>query len=62
MNKILAGWLALVLLAVVVGVATHWVLGIAIVVVPVVVVYVRLKLSPTYRAATDITMTKTLAD
>lgn len=62
MHKILAGCLALVFLTVVVGAATHWVLGIAIAVVPVVVVYARLQLSPTYRAASDITMTKTLAD
>lgn len=62
MQKILVGLFALLVVAVALGVATHWLVGMAVVVVPVVVTFLRLKLSPEYRSATDKTMTATLGD
>lgn len=62
MQNILVGLLVLAALGVVVAAATHWLVGLAIIVVPITVVYARLKLSPVYRAATDVTMSQMLAD
>ena len=62
MQKILGGLFALVVLAVVVGATTHWLVGVGVVVVfftiPVAVVYVRLKISTNYRTTTDATLTR----
>ena len=62
MRKILAGLIALLALAIAVGAATHWLVGIAVVVAPVAVTFLRLKHSPEYQASTDKTMTATLGD
>lgn len=63
MQKTLIGLLALLVLATVVGAATHWIVGgVAVVVLPVTVTYVRLKLSPAYRATTDEVMKTALND
>lgn len=60
MQKILVGWLVLLALAFAVGIITHWLIGLAVIAVPVVMTYVHLKLSPAYRTATAATMTDTL--
>lgn len=62
MQKILIGLLALLVLAVVVGAATHWLAGMSIVVVPVAVTFLRLKLSPAYRSATNKSMKTAIGD
>lgn len=59
MQKIYLGWFALLGLSVVLGVAIHWLVGLAIVLLPIAVTYIRLKVSPKYRLATDKTMTET---
>lgn len=56
MKKIVLGLVALVALASVLGARTHWLVGVAIVAVPVLMTYARLKLSPAYRSSSDQTM------
>lgn len=60
MTKILSGLFALLVIAVVVGAATHWIFGVAVAVIPVTVVYLRLKLSSNYRIITNQIMEDTL--
>lgn len=62
MQKILVGLLTVLVLAVVVGAATHWLAGVAVVAVPVVVTFLRLKLSPAYRSATNKSMKAAIGD
>ena len=66
MQKILAGLLAVVMLALAVGAATDWfiaaVICLVFVALPVLAVFVRLKLSPHYRAKTNATLTKILGE
>lgn len=50
-KKIGLGLVALVALALTLSARTHWLIGGAIVAIPVLVVYVRLKLSPIYKTA-----------
>lgn len=62
MQKILGGLIALLVLAVAVGAATHWLVSIAVVVLPMIITFLRLKRSPEYRAATDKAMIATLGE
>ena len=60
MQKIVIGVFALLILAVVVGLMANWYMGIGIAIAPILVTYVRLKLSPGYRTTTGTTLIKTL--
>ena len=62
MPKIICGLVVLVTFATVIAASTHWLVGLAIVVVPMVIVYTRLKLSQDYRARTDVMITEILTD
>lgn len=53
MQKMFLGLTMLLALAAVAGAATHWVVGVGVVALPVAVTYVRLKVSPSYRATAD---------
>lgn len=61
-KKMLTGLFALVALAAVAPAVTHWIVGILVFALPVGVTYVRLKLSPSYRASTDQCMGAALGD
>lgn len=53
MSKMLIGLAAFLALALVIGVATHWAIGVTVAVAPVLVIYLRLKLSSSFRANCD---------
>lgn len=60
MKRILLGLIALVALAFVVGAASHWFLGLSIALVPLAWVYLRLKVSPAYRASSEAALSNSL--
>ena len=62
MQRILVGLLALFVLGAVVGSATHWFVGVALVVAPILVTFTNLKMRRAYRLATDETMSKALSE
>lgn len=62
MQRILVGLLALFVLGAVVGGATHWFVGVALVVVPILVTFTNLKMRRAYRLSTDETMSKALSE
>lgn len=53
MHQITVGLLALVVFAGFVGTTVHWAVGVALIVIPVLSVYIRTKLSPAYRESSD---------
>jgi uncharacterized membrane protein YuzA (DUF378 family) len=53
MKQIVIGFSGLVLVAVLAGLATSWHVGVAIILVPLSVVYSLIKLSSTFRAHAD---------
>lgn len=50
MGKIIAGMAVLVSVSFLLGIATHWLVGAAALVLPIALTYIRIKLSPTFKA------------
>ena len=62
MKKIVFGWMALLAGAFIAAVAVHWTVGIAVITVPVIVTYIRLKRSTQYRRQGDLVLAEVLTD
>lgn len=53
MIRLILGQAALFILAILPGTVLHWAVGVAVIVVPITITYIRLKVSPSYRKAGD---------
>lgn len=53
MLRVFLGLTALGIFAVCVGAMEHWTVGVAVIALPILITYVRLKLSPAYREDCD---------
>jgi hypothetical protein len=53
MIRLILGLAALFILALWLGTVVHWAVGVAVIVVPITITYIRLKVSPSYRKACD---------
>ncbi len=53
MKKIIVGLLALLLVAIAIGMVVHWFVGALVVVIPIAVTYIRIKMSPGYSSQCD---------
>ena len=62
MHRIFIGLVVLVVIAVCVGATLHWAAGIALIALPVLTVYIRLKLAPAYRQASSQLLESTAND
>mgnify|MGYP006203084369 CR=1 len=54
MVKIFIGLFSIVTCSVIVAMATHWMFGIAIVVLPILITFIRLKIDSHYRNRTNV--------
>lgn len=61
MKKIVCGWLLIVGLAVILGNVVHWTVGLAAVVVPIAVVFLRIKSNTAYRSRCENNLDKVLS-